>query len=332
MERMKIVIKQNHHQPEPPPAEKKIIFHKSGDNALRDPKNQVSQKPQANAVVQKEAMLLMRFACEVTEWAREQHRAGKRIGFVPTMGSLHEGHISLVEEARKSADLVCLSIFVNPTQFGPNEDFEAYPRDEESDLQRCREAGVDVVFLPRPEAMYAQDATVCVDEAKLQYGLCGARRPGHFKGVCTVVAKLFNIVQPDVAVFGQKDFQQVAIIRRMVRDLDFPVEIVMAHTLREPDGLAMSSRNAYLSETERQDALGLNRALMSLGSIGAGHPAAEPMLEQMRSILERHGLREDYVAIVDADTLLSVPFVEQGNVALIAAFCGKTRLIDNRIL
>ena len=221
---------------------------------------------------------------------------------------------------------------MNPTQFGPNEDLAAYPRDEENDLQLCREAGVDVVFLPSPEHMYAPDASVFVDEEKLQRGLCGTRRPGHFRGVCTVVAKLFNIVQPDVAVFGQKDFQQVAVIRRMVRDLNFPIDIVMVPTVREPDGLAMSSRNAYLSPTERENAVGVSRALRSLGSVGQGHPAAEPLREQMRTVLEQYGLLEDYVAIVDADTLEPVAHVEHGNVALIAAYCGKTRLIDNRIL
>jgi pantoate--beta-alanine ligase len=274
----------------------------------------------------------MYFACEVTEWSRALHREGKRVGFVPTMGYLHAGHLSLVEEAKKNADVVCVSIFVNPTQFGPEEDFEKYPRNEEQDLQLCREAGVDVVYLPRPDSMYASDASVYVFENKLQNGLCGARRPGHFRGVCTIVAKLFNIVQPNIAVFGQKDFQQVTIIRRMVRDLNFPVEIIVAPTLRESDGLAMSSRNIYLSPEERQAALSLNRALMSLGTIGAGHPAAEPLIEQMRSILVQHGLVEDYIAIVDPDTLKPVSNVQQGHVALIAAFCGKTRLIDNRIL
>jgi len=327
---MKIIVKHNH-QPELPP-EKKIILRKPGEPQQEKDAPHKGLKGVDGESLQKEPMRVMHFACEVTEWAREQHRAGKRVGFVPTMGFLHAGHLSLVQEARKNADVVCLSIFVNPTQFGPNEDFGSYPRDEERDLQLCRDEGVDVVFLPRPDAMYAKDASVFVDESKLQHGLCGTRRPGHFKGVCTVVAKLFNIVQADVAVFGQKDFQQVAIIRRMVRDLDFPIEIIMAPILREPDGLAMSSRNVYLSSTERENAVGMSRALKSLGSVGAGHSAADPLREQMRSVLERYGLVEDYVAIVDADTLLPVSNVEPGNVALIAAFCGKTRLIDNRIL
>lgn len=329
---MKIIVKHNHQAEVPPPPEKKIILHKPGEAHNGAAPHDHSQKPAVSEEAEDDTMQLMRFPCEVTEWAREQRRAGKRIGFVPTMGFLHAGHLSLVEEAKKQSDVVCLSIFVNPTQFGPNEDFEKYPRDEASDLQACRDTGVDVVFLPRPDMMYAPDASVFVDEDKLQHGLCGTRRPGHFRGVCTVVAKLFNIVQPDVAVFGQKDFQQVAVIRRMVRDLIFPIDIIMAPTMREPDGLAMSSRNVYLSAAERERALGLSRALKSLGSVGQGHPSAEPLREQMRNVLERHGLIEDYVAIVDADTLEPVSRVEPGNVALIAAYCGKTRLIDNRIL
>jgi pantoate--beta-alanine ligase len=330
---MKIIVKHKSQAEAPPPSpEKKFILHKAGEVHNGSGKPAQSQAAADSNEPEEHVMQLMRFPCEVAEWAREQQRAGKRIGFVPTMGFLHAGHLSLVDEAKNQADVVCLSIFVNPTQFGPNEDLAAYPRDEENDLQLCREAGVDVVFLPSPEQMYAPDASVFVDEDKLQRGLCGMRRPGHFRGVCTVVAKLFNIVHPDVAVFGQKDFQQVAVIRRMVRDLNFPIDIVMVPTMREPDGLAMSSRNVYLSPTERENALGVSRALRSLGSVGQGHPAAEPLREQMRTVLEQYGLLEDYVAIVDADTLEPVAHVEHGNVALIAVYCGKTRLIDNRIL
>lgn len=329
---MKIIVKHNRQAEVPPPPEKRIILRKPGEPRPA-PQASLERMDEILLETAKDGnMQVMRFPCEVTEWAREHHRAGKRVGCVPTMGYLHEGHLSLIKEAQQQADVVCVTIFVNPTQFGPNEDFEAYPRDEERDLQLCREAGVDVVFVPSAEMMYAPDASAYVDEAKLQRGLCGGRRPGHFRGVCTVVAKLFNIVQPDVAVFGQKDYQQVAVIRRMVRDLNFPVDIVMAPTLREPDGLAMSSRNVYLSEMGRQNALGLNFALKSLGSVGASHPDADPLCEQMRSVLERHGLVEDYVVIVDADTLEPVSRVEPGNVALIAAYAGKTRLIDNRIL
>jgi pantoate--beta-alanine ligase len=310
---------------------KKIVLRKPGE-PRRHVRSTKGKKPLVDEEVVDRVMQVMRFDCEVTEWARTQHREGKRVGFVPTMGYLHAGHLSLMEMAKKHADVVCVSIFVNPTQFGPNEDFEQYPRDEACDLKLCRDIGVDAVFLPRTDAMYVPGASVFVDESVLQHGLCGARRPGHFRGVCTIVAKLFNIVQPDVAVFGQKDYQQVAIIRRMVRDLNFPVEIMMAPTLREEDGLAMSSRNLYLSPEERERALGLSQALKSLGVVGAGHPAAEPLLDQMRAVLERYGLVPDYVAIVDADTLEPVSHVKPGNVALIAAFCGKTRLIDNRIL
>ena len=270
---------------------------------------------------------------EMTAWAQGQRRNGLRIGFVPTMGYLHAGHLSLVAEARKQADVVVVSIFVNPTQFGPQEDFSSYPRDEQRDMALCQEAGVAAIYLPTPATMYAADASVCVDEATLQHGLCGARRPGHFRGVCTVVAKLFNIVLPDVAVFGQKDFQQAAIIRRMVRDLNFPVSIVVAPILREPDGLAMSSRNVYLNAEERQQALGLNRALeAAAASLNAGVSCAETLRGQMRGVLEQHGLRIDYAEVVDADTLLPVTAAAKGHVALVAAYCGKTRLIDNRML
>jgi pantoate--beta-alanine ligase len=227
-----------------------------------------------------------------------------------------------------------VSIFVNPVQFGPNEDFEKYPRDEERDLSLCREAGVEAVFLPTPSAMYAPDASVFVVEERLERGLCGARRPGHFRGVCTVVAKLFNLALPDVAVFGQKDYQQAAVIRRMVRDLNFPVEIVVAPTLREPDGLAMSSRNVYLSGDERQRALGLSRALAeAAGAVAGGPCAAETLRRRMCETLEGHGLRVDYAEVVKADTLEPVSgAAARGDVALIAAYCGKTRLIDNRVL
>ncbi|MCL1921116.1 MAG: pantoate--beta-alanine ligase [Kiritimatiellaeota bacterium] len=270
---------------------------------------------------------------EMTAWSQAQRRSGKRIGFVPTMGYLHAGHLSLVAEAQRHADAIALSIFVNPTQFGPHEDFATYPRDEARDLALCREAGVAAVFLPAPAAMYAPDASVSVDESALQNGLCGARRPGHFRGVCTVVAKLFNIVLPDVAVFGQKDFQQAAVIRRMVRDLNFPVTIITAPTLREPDGLAMSSRNVHLNAKERQQALGLSRALASAAdALRAGETSADTLRQQMRDVLEQHGLRVDYAEIADAETLSPVTTATPGNVALIAAHCGNTRLIDNRVL
>ena len=279
-------------------------------------------------------MLVIKTPEEMQGWAQAQRKAGRRIGLVPTMGYLHAGHLSLAAEAKRRSDVVAVSIFVNPVQFGPTEDFETYPRDEARDLELCRAAGAAAVFLPTPAVMYAPDASVFVVEERLERGLCGARRPGHFRGVCTVVAKLFNLALPDVAVFGQKDFQQAAIIRRMARDLNFPVEIVVAPTLREPDGLAMSSRNVYLAGEERLRALGLSRALAAAAeSVAAGPCAADAARRQMSDVLERHALKVDYAEIVNAETL--EPVVAQaarGDVALIAAYCGKTRLIDNRVL
>lgn len=277
--------------------------------------------------------MVIETVAEMQRWAQAQRKAGLRLGLVPTMGYLHAGHLSLVEEARRRSDLVVVSIFVNPVQFGPNEDFEKYPRDEARDLALCREAGVAAVFLPAPAAMYLPDASVYVVEERLERGLCGARRPGHFRGVCTVVAKLFNIALPDVAVFGQKDFQQAAVLRRMTRDLNFPVEIVVAPILREADGLAMSSRNVYLAGDERQRALGLSRALAAaVEAVAAGTCAADEVRRQMCAVLERHALTVDYAEIVDAATLEPVAEARPGNVALIAAYCGRTRLIDNRVL
>lgn len=266
-------------------------------------------------------------------WALTQKRSGKRLGLVPTMGYLHEGHLSLIAEARKHAECVVVSIFVNPIQFGPNEDFAAYPRNEARDLELCKQAGAAAVFLPTPAVMYAPDASVYVEETALQHGLCGERRPGHFRGVCTVVAKLFNCALPDVAVFGQKDFQQAAIIRRMVRDLNFPIQMIVAPTVREADGLAMSSRNVYLNPDERLRALGLSRALQAVSErVAAGGAATAEVKALMEKVLVEHGLRMDYAEIVDAETLKAVEQTMPGNVGLIAAFCGKTRLIDNRIL
>jgi pantoate--beta-alanine ligase len=270
---------------------------------------------------------------QMQAWSLAQRAGGRRIGFVPTMGYLHEGHLSLIAEAKKRSDLVVVSIFVNPVQFGPNEDFEKYPRNEARDLELCRGAGAAAVFLPPVAAMYAPDASVYVTEERLGKGLCGGRRPGHFRGVCTVVAKLFNLVLPQVAVFGQKDYQQAAVIRRLVRDLNFPIEIVVAPTLREADGLAMSSRNVYLVGDERTRALGLSRALqVASEAVAAGPCGAAALRQRMAEVLERHALTVDYVEIVDAETLEPVAEASRGAVALIAAYCGKTRLIDNRVL
>jgi pantoate--beta-alanine ligase len=258
-------------------------------------------------------------------------RAGQRIGFVPTMGALHAGHLSLVEVARRDGVFVVASIFVNPTQFGPDEDYERYPRDTAGDLQRCADAGVALVFMPAVADMYRPDAVTAVHVAKLTETLCGPWRPGHFDGVATVVAKLFNIVQPDRAYFGRKDAQQLAIIRRMTRDLDLPVEIVGCPTVREPDGLAMSSRNAYLSADERRQALVLHRALCAARErIHGGERAAQVVTEQMRQIVnagQPAGI--DYISVVDPDTLQPVVQIAGPVLVALAVRIGHTRLIDN---
>lgn len=260
----------------------------------------------------------------------ECRRGGRTVGLVPTMGYLHEGHLSLVAESRRRCDCTVLSLFVNPIQFGPNEDYEKYPRDERKDLALCEAAGVDAVFLPSPAVMYAPDASVTVDESVLSQGLCGAKRPGHFRGVCTVVAKLFNLVQPDAAVFGEKDFQQVAVIRRMVRDLNFPIEIIPAPIVREADGLAKSSRNVYLSTEERRNALGLSKSIAAARTrIRGGETDAAAVLGEVAAILQEHALRIDYAELVDPDTLEPQRSARPGLRLILAAYCGRTRLIDN---
>ena len=270
---------------------------------------------------------------DMQAWSTKNKRAGKRVGLVPTMGCLHDGHMSLLHVARKHCDLVTLSLFVNPMQFGPTEDFDKYPRTMARDLELCCEAGVAAVFLPQPADMYAPDASVTVVEAGLSIGLCGASRPGHFRGVCTVVAKLFNSVLPDVAVFGQKDYQQAAVIRRMVRDLNIPVEVVVAPILREADGLAISSRNAYLSVMERQMGLGLSQALdLAHQAVAMGESDVQAVTARMQAHLLGKGLRVDYVAIVACESLAPATTLAHGQVALVAAFAGRTRLIDNAVL
>lgn len=264
----------------------------------------------------------------------EQRAAGRRIGCVPTMGCLHEGHLSLVRQVQALAEQVVLTIFVNPAQFGPNEDFSRYPRTVDRDLDLCRTAGVNAVFLPQAADMYAADHSVYVVEERLGSSLCGAARPGHFRGVCTIVAKLFNLALPHVAIFGQKDYQQAAIIRRMVRDLHFPVEIVVAPIVREADGLALSSRNRYLSADERQRALGLSRALrLAQAACSAGETDAAPLCQRLRDTLAgTYGLRVDYVSAVDGETLNPAERLQPGVVIVLAAFAGNTRLIDNTVL
>ena len=261
-------------------------------------------------------------------------REGRRIGFVPTMGFLHEGHLSLIRIARGHSDVVVVSIFVNPAQFGPNEDLAKYPRDFERDETLCRQAGADIIFYPEAKDIYPPDHSVYVVEESLSRGLCGAARPGHFRGVATVVAKLFNIVLPDVAVFGEKDGQQLRIIRRMVRDLNFPVQIISGPTVREPDGLAMSSRNAYLSPDERQQALCLRRALdRAAQMVRDGEQDAAAIRAAMQQVIAEAPLaRTDYIEIVDDATLEPIRVIAQPTLAALAVFIGRTRLIDNTVL
>lgn len=263
-------------------------------------------------------------------------RDGRRVGLVPTMGYLHEGHLSLIRESASRCDVTVVSIFVNPVQFGANEDFSTYPRDFERDCRLCREAGVHVVFNPPVDDMYAPDRSITVAEERLSTGLCGASRPGHFAGVCTVVAKLFNIVRPDVAVFGRKDAQQLAVIRRMVRDLNFRLEIVGAPIVREPDGLAMSSRNVYLSGADRAQALGLHRALDVAVAEAARGWRDTASLQEIVALFLRNGypgIDVEYIAFVDAETLESRHSLDEGVTLLaLAAKVGKTRLIDNVLI
>ena len=265
---------------------------------------------------------------KLQRWCASVRESRRRVALVPTMGALHEGHLSLIAAAKKAgADEIVVSIFVNPTQFGPNEDYAKYPRDAKADSAKCRRAGATAVFFPTPDNMYASDHSVwVVEDGSLSDCLCGARRPGHFRGVCTVVAKLFNLVHPHVAVFGQKDFQQATIIRRMVRDLNFDVEILVAPIVREPSGLALSSRNAYLSDEERANSLALSQSLAGIKD-GAWTVQRNRIVKN----LESHGLKVDYVEAVDSATLRPVKSIRPGVAVLLAVYDGKTRLIDNRV-
>jgi pantoate--beta-alanine ligase len=257
-------------------------------------------------------------------WCRQRSREGKLIALVPTMGYLHEGHLSLIKRAKqKGADEIVVSIFVNPVQFCPGEDYEKYPRDEMADLEKCRAAGATAVFLPTPKTMYLDHHSVYVVEEELSLGYCGARRPGHFRGVCTVVAKLFNIVRPDIAVFGQKDYQQAMVIKRMVRDLNFGIKIDVAPIVRESSGLAKSSRNTYLSDEERKRASVISAALKDAK---AGRLTS---VAEIKRAISKAGLKVDYVECVDAQSLVKRRKIEKGSAILVAAWCGKTRLLDN---
>jgi pantoate--beta-alanine ligase len=270
----------------------------------------------------------MRAAC------RAARREQPRLGFVPTMGALHAGHISLVRAARRQCDAVAVSIFVNPTQFGPKEDFSKYPRTLERDRELLEAEGVAILFAPSDQEMYPLGTTTFVTVEGMSEKLCGGSRPGHFRGVTTVVAKLFNIVEPDLAFFGQKDAAQVAIIRRMVRDLDLNVEIAVCPIVREPDGLAVSSRNAYLDPRQRQQATVLYRSLMRVQALAdGGEKKSDLLIEAALEIFKQQPeVRLDYFEIVDPDTLDPVAGTGQGALVAVAAFVGTTRLIDNIVL
>ena len=276
-------------------------------------------------------MKLIEKIADLREEIKRFKREGKIIGFVPTMGYFHEGHLSLMEIARKRSDVLVVSIFVNPIQFGPNEDYNRYPRDLKRDLKLAEERGVDIVFHPDNREMYQENFQTYVNVEKLIKGMCGKYRPGHFRGVTTVVAKLFNIVQPDIAVFGQKDVQQAIVIKRMVGDLNFPVEIVVGPVIREHDGLAMSSRNTYLNDEERKQAPMIYKALkVAREKVKMGNRDAAKLKEIIESTIATAPLaRIEYVEIVDDENLEPVSEVKPGTLAAVAVCFGKTRLIDN---
>jgi pantoate--beta-alanine ligase len=277
------------------------------------------------------AMKILKTATAMRKWL--DATTGKTV-LVPTMGALHRGHGALIEKARKLAGKggrVVVSIFVNPTQFGPKEDLSRYPRPFSADAEMCRKLGADAIFHPTPETVYPAGFSTYVEEQSVSRGLCGASRPGHFRGVCTVVLKLFTVCRPDVAVFGLKDFQQCRVIARMVRDLDVPVRLVFAPTVREPDGLAMSSRNTYLSDAERAEAPVLRHGLLAAR---AAFRAGETSAGKLVSIVERHIAasplaRVDYITAVDGESLEPVTRMKRGDTIALAVFFGKTRLIDN---
>ncbi|WP_089322679.1 pantoate--beta-alanine ligase [Desulfurobacterium atlanticum] len=280
-------------------------------------------------------MRVIRTVKEMKGVVRAFKRVGKSIGFVPTMGYLHEGHLSLVRAAKKENDLVVMSIFVNPIQFAPGEDFERYPRDEKRDFNLAEKEGVDIVFVPSVKEMYPRKNLTFVEVEEITQYLCGGKRPGHFKGVTTVVTKLFNIVMPDRAYFGKKDFQQFKVIKRMVEDLNMDVEVVGCPIVREKDGLALSSRNIYLTEKERESALALYKSLLLARKlIEEGETSAERIKEKMKEFILSfpHVKNVDYVEIVDQDSFKSVEYVKERDLIALAVFVGDARLIDNWVV
>lgn len=279
-------------------------------------------------------MLIFKTVREAQSAFAQLRGEGRILGLVPTMGALHEGHLSLVRAARAECDVVAASIFVNPTQFGPNEDFSKYPRTFEEDCALLKREGVHAIFAPTVEEMYPLGATTFVNVEGVSERLDGASRPGHFRGVTTVVSKLFHIAVPHKAYFGQKDAAQVAVLRKMVRDLNFPLQMVVCPIVREADGLAMSSRNRYLSPKERQQALILSRALNKVKEAAAiGETSAQKLITTARSVFaEEPEIRIDYIAVVNPDTLEDIADTRNGALIAVAAFVGATRLIDNLLL
>ncbi len=267
---------------------------------------------------------------EMQNYSLELRAQRKRIGFVPTMGYLHDGHLSLVKIAQQHYDVVGASIFVNPTQFGPNEDFSKYPRDEEGDLQKLEGIKTDFVFLPTPQEMYPEGFQTTVSLSNITKGLCGAQRPGHFDGVATVVLKFFNIVQAHVAVFGEKDYQQLAVIQKMVEDLNLPIEVMGAPTVRSSEGLALSSRNVYLSEEEKKQALTLYQSIQLVQKLyKEGEKNVSKILSKVKKLFKNIPAQMNYLEIVDVKTLKSLEVIDRPARYLLAVKIGKTRLIDN---
>jgi len=271
---------------------------------------------------------------EMQAYVKRARTDGKTVGLVPTMGAFHEGHLSLMRRARAENDIVVTSIFVNPTQFGPKEDYDAYPRDLENDSKMAEKIGVDVIFAPSVKDMYPQGYATFVNVERITEKMCGASRPGHFRGVATVVTKLFNIIPAHKAYFGQKDAQQCVVIKRMSEDLNFDIDIVILPTVRENDGLAMSSRNKYLSDEERRSALVLFKSLsMAKELIRSGELNSEKIRQKMLDIINAEPLaRVDYISIVDAETLEDLNEIKDNTLIALAVFIGKTRLIDNIII
>ena len=278
---------------------------------------------------------VVRTTDECRRWTEGARLTGRKLALIPTMGYLHQGHLALIAEGRARADVAAVSIFVNPIQFGPREDLSRYPRDLEGDLEKCERAGAELVFAPAPEEMYPEGFQTFVEVTQVSRGLCGDVRPGHFRGVATVVSKLFTVVRPHLAVFGEKDYQQLQVIRALNRDLGFGIEIVGVPTVREPDGLAMSSRNAYLSAEERIRALSLWRGLRAARELARkGVRDVRELTNAVRRELEAANVRPDYVEVVDAISLVPLTRYEPGQPAraLVAGYVGQTRLIDNLAL